>query len=256
MSKQHLDDSEQDHSSSSAEQFSKQEFDHYLSLAERQLDDHLNVVKRYNQKKSKEKKDLAWPGHRKKSKNNYLFYLALISFFLLNYFWIALYFLDDRHTLNAASGLASSSINQINTDILTIMNEQRDYTQAAFNFNRGIDFLQTQNYHDAIRMFEVAKENDPVFLGTYINVAYSNIQVNDLAAALHNLHLAQELYPNQPRLLLLLGITYGIRGDNDTAEFYLDRVIAIAPETDFADKAYRLLADLQKTEIGFYHPGS
>ncbi|OQY28940.1 MAG: hypothetical protein B6244_05210 [Candidatus Cloacimonetes bacterium 4572_55] len=217
----------------------------YLELAEQQLADHLRAVSSLKNKRK--------PKSRKVSQNpavfdgeKYLIIGGLFVFGLFSYFWIVVSFFDDSNRTHypTQTPLPQLFLN----DEAWGKERQPDHSQALFSYNRGMDFLKSRQYRDAARMFETARDHDPRFLGSYINAAYAHLQEGQVDRATENLRRAQRLDPNHPRLLLMLGICYGIRGDVDWAIFYLDRVIRLASDTEFAETADRLLADLTEGE--------
>lgn len=220
--------------------------DHYLELARRQMADHLEAVERMSQK-SAEKSAVDLPEIEKKRPFFGILLLSLLIFLILYYVLMVHYYERTRQPTESMQLNRSheARLEQVPSELLA---EQRDPAQAAFAFNQGMVFLRAQDYSDAIRMLERAKNYDPKFIGAYINVAFAYLQIDDDARALENLELAQQMNPNHPRVLFLLGTTHGLRGEIEAARLYLNRVQALSPESPFAARADSLLALIRETE--------
>ncbi len=220
----------------------------YAKMAENQMADHQKAAQMAQALRPSQ--ELA-PEVRRSSPQIILFLLSglVAVFVLMNLFWIALRYFEDQDLHIATTNLAEDKVNSFRSTPAATNPAGNDAGQAVFYFNKGMTFLQSGEYNDALRMFETAQGYDPAFVEAYVNAAFACLKTDDLAAAFHHLQVAYKFDPNHPRTLLLLGIANGLKGDFENAQLYLERVIILAPQTIFAQEASATLAELEKNGL-------
>lgn len=124
------------------------------------------------------------------------------------------------------------------------------YKNAFLLLGNAYHYLE--DYETSIEYYERALQIDPQYAEARTNLAitYANAgryygeQRGDLQKAIEYLKKAEALNPNAYETLRLLGVAYGIGGDNEQAVKYFQRALALRP--DDPDALYNLATALYR----------
>lgn len=227
--------------------------DHYVQVADRLLNDHLRAASQLQPKIETGTQPIT-PIITRRVKTTprsvYIWSGAILVGFLLIYTYGVVIYNSKGQSSSSVSPLKITA-NSTSVSTPLIQNTQpADQNLTDFSYNRGMIFLESKDYAEAIRMFQKTIAADAAYIPAYVNSAYASVQLKDYATALRLLQTAEKLNPNEPRLLLMMAITLGLRGEIQQAIFYLNRTKQLAPNTPFALKADSLLLDLNNKVNG------
>ena len=233
--------------------------DRYIEIAERLISDHLKASESLKIEKLEEDvqdvKKIPWYKRYKHA----LFLGSFLILVLIVYFTAFIYY---HHYQSSQVRVNPKTMQLLKNDIIdkefSLTQKKVDQNLTEFTFNRGISFLSSNDFNEALPMFEKVINLDPTFVPAYVNGAYASIQLGDFVKATTYLQKAEKLNPNNPRTLYMLGVNYGMQGDLTRAFLYLNRVIALAPGDEFAIKAQNLIdsvyiqidTEFKKTNLG------
>ena len=107
--------------------------------------------------------------------------------------------------------------------------------------NRSMD---AGDYQAAIRMYSRALQLDSTAADVWVDRGACNHSSGDSRAAREDFRSALRLAPEHTVAQFNMGITWYTDGQADSATWWLDRVVRLAPQSREADRARNLLAEL------------
>ena len=111
------------------------------------------------------------------------------------------------------------SCSRCNADLSSI---SQNNLQAEFANNRGLKFLESGDYSEALEQFEIAKRANPNYSQPYYNIGKIWLEQNDMQHAFRAFSEAMEMFPDDPDSGVNLAEYYR-RNDNpgEAVKYYL-----------------------------------
>jgi len=101
--------------------------------------------------------------------------------------------------------------------------------KAIEQYNKGIDYLNTENYKDALGWFEKAVKTDPQFAFAWDNIGICNRRLGNLDAALEAYKKSLALDPNGKTPLQNIPVVYQFKKDYDKALEAYQNLLVVFP---------------------------
>jgi len=114
---------------------------------------------------------------------------------------------------------------------------QRNYLQA-------LEFMQAQQYHQAIKSLKTIVELNGQLSGPYINMGIAHMKLGDVAEAERAFAQALDIDPENPVVLNLLGMLQRKKGQFEDAEKFYQSALAAHPDYPYAHLNMGILCDL------------
>lgn len=114
----------------------------------------------------------------------------------------------------------------------------------------GQDFMNQNNYKQAVESFQLAVNADPAFVLALDDMGVSYRQLNDYDNAIKYYKKSLEVYPEGSFALMNIGVVYTFKSDYNTAISYYEKLIQYHPDNAEgyfgAGKNYMMLKDDEK----------
>jgi Flp pilus assembly protein TadD len=97
------------------------------------------------------------------------------------------------------------------------------------NFNNGVNKVKSENFAEALDLFENCFTIDPNRVDAYKNAAFVHIRMQNLDKAIDNYKKAIEIDPKDTKIMLQLGSLYYDKKEYEKCIEVMDNVLAVEP---------------------------